>query len=115
MTILVVGDDELMRRFVRTVLERDGFQTIEAVDAIDGYQIIQEIGDSIDQLLNDINMPRMDGLALAQLTAESFPDMPILLITQNPSTLPDDRTRSSVLEKPFLLHDLIRAVRSVQT
>ena len=114
MTILVVDDDEFVRLFVRTVLENDGFQIIEAGDGIDGYKIIQEIGDSIDLLLTDNNMPRLDGLALAQLAAESFPDMRILLMTGQPSQFLDDRTRSSVLEKPFLLHDLIRAVGSVQ-
>jgi len=114
MKILVVDDDELMRFLIRTVLKKNGLQIIEAVDTFDGYKIIQEIGDSIDLLLTDINMPRLEGLALAQLAAESFPDMRILLMTRNPSTLPDDRTRSSVLEKPLLLHDLIRAVRSVQ-
>lgn len=89
MKILVVGADELVRLFVKTVMEKHGCQIIEAVDAIDGYKIIQETGDSIDLLLTDINMPRLYGLALAQLAAESFPDMRILLMAEQPSILPD--------------------------
>ena len=100
MTILVAEDDPYLRLAVKTILEKDGFHTIEASDGIDGYKIIQEIGSSIDLLLTDISMPRMDGLALAQSAARSYPNMPILLMTGQTSS--HHPTTYMVLHKPFL-------------
>jgi len=113
MTILVVDDDPLLRLIVRDALQEKGFGTTEASDGIEDYKPIQEIGDSIGSLLTDTNVTRI-GFSLALSAAEENSGMLILFMTGQPSHLLDVRTSSSVLEKPVLLHDLIRAVRSVQ-
>jgi DNA-binding NtrC family response regulator len=109
--ILVVEDDSLLRAVIKKILKTKGFQIIEAGDGIDGYKIIQEVGSEISLLLTDINMPRMDGLSLAQLTAALCPDMPILLMTGNPSWLPHPMGTYAVLRKPFLSQALVLALR----
>ena len=47
MVILLVDDDFLFRSAIRGILQKEGFQTIEAGDGIEGYNIIKEIGVSI--------------------------------------------------------------------
>ena len=59
-TILVVDDETGMRHMIRLVLEREGFQVVEAVDAESGLSRLS-VGD-IDVALCDIRMPGMDGL-----------------------------------------------------
>lgn len=59
-TILVIDDETGMRHMLRLVLEREGFQVVEAVDAESGLARLT-IGD-IDVALCDIRMPGMDGL-----------------------------------------------------
>jgi DNA-binding response OmpR family regulator len=114
MTILVVDDDPLLRLIVRAALQEEGFETTAVSDGIEDDETIQEIGDRIGSLLTDTRMPRIGGFSLAQSAAKENPGMLILFMTGQPSHLLDDRTRSSVVETPFLLHDLLRAVRSVQ-
>ena len=59
-TILVVDDETGMRHMIRLVLEREGFQVVEAEDAESGLKRLA-VGD-IDVALCDIRMPGLDGL-----------------------------------------------------
>ena len=79
MVILLVDDDFLFRSAIKGILQKEGFQIIEAGDGIEGYNIIKEIGASIDLLLTDIRMPGMDGLSVCGIgEKELHPRMPIL-------------------------------------
>ena len=111
MVVLVVDDDPFFRSTAKTMLQSHGFQTVEAGDGIEGYSIIQEMGSSIDLLLADINMPRMDGLSLAQAATEMYPAMPVLLMTGAAPWLPIKGY--VVLNKPVPHQELIEAVRKL--
>ena len=110
MVILLVDDDFLFRSAIKGILQKEGFQIIEAGDGIEGYNIIKEIGASIDLLLTDIRMPRMDGLSFAESVKELHPRMPILLMTGYARSLQNPMSYV-VLRKPFLRQALIDAVR----
>jgi CheY-like chemotaxis protein len=73
MSVLVVDDEPCFRYSVKALLRKEGFEVIEADDGIDGYDIVQKMGRSIDLLLTDINMPRMDGLELAKVARDFVP------------------------------------------
>ena len=60
-TILVAEDDEGVRRFTKTVLERSGYRVIEAVDGEDAVEKFRERPEEIDLLLFDMVMPKLDG------------------------------------------------------
>jgi CheY-like chemotaxis protein len=111
--ILVVEDDSLLRAVIKKILKIKGFQVIEAGDGIDGYKIIQEVGSEISLLLTDINMPRMDGLSLAQSTAALYPRIPIILMTADSAWLPHPMGRYAVLRKPFLSQALVQSIRKL--
>jgi len=66
MIVLLVDDDASFRCTVRALLGKEGLQIIEAFDGVEGLEILQQNGSRIDSLLTDINMPRMNGLSLAE-------------------------------------------------
>ena len=81
MPILVVDDEPLFRSAVSTILRKAGFHTIEARDGFEAYEIVRAIGASVELLLTDFQMPRMDGLSLIESVRELHPKMPVLLMT----------------------------------
>ncbi len=115
--ILLVDDDQSVRQFVKWLLHEEGFQTIEAGDGIEAFNLIEEFGKDIALLLTDIKMPRMDGVSLAESVRELFPRMPILLMSgyADSDALERLMTGCVVLQKPFLPDTLIQAVQKLLT
>ena len=110
MPILVVDDEPYFRSAINTILRKAGFQTIEARDGLEAYEIVRAIGASIELLLTDVLMPRMDGLTLIESVRELHPKMPVLAIT---GSRLENRPRSYVvLNKPIGREALLQAVRS---
>jgi DNA-binding NtrC family response regulator len=109
MPILVVDDDHVFRSSINTILRRAGFRTFEARDGLEAYEIVRTIGASIELLLTDLQMPRMDGLSLIESVRELHPKMPVLLIT---GLRPENQSRNyAVLTKPIGSEALLEAVR----
>jgi len=91
-------------------LRKAGFQVIEARDGFEAWEIVRATGASVELLLTDLQMPRIDGLSLIGSVRELHPKMPVLLMTGSPLV---DRTGSyAVLNKPFDREELLQAVRS---
>lgn len=64
LTILVVDDDAINRRSVRTLLESKGFLVLEASDGVDGFHILEN--DEVDAVVSDVLMPNMDGFLFCE-------------------------------------------------
>jgi PAS domain S-box-containing protein len=104
-TILLVEDEEAVRKFVRNVLEREGYAVMEARDGLEGETLLESTGARPDLLLSDIIMPRMGGVQLARSVRKSHPEIPILLMS---GYTEEDFNRQAetdesfpVLQKPF--------------
>ena len=110
MPILVVDDEPGFRSAVNAILRKAGFHTIEARDGFEAYEIVRAIGASVELLLTDFQMPRMDGLSLIESVRELHPKMPVLLLTG--SGLENGPGSYAVLNKPIDREALLRAVRS---
>jgi len=110
MIVLVVDDHELIRSLVSVLLTREGFRLLEAADGIDGYEILQQVGSRVDLLLTDIQMPRMDGISLAQRARQLYPNLPIVFMTGDLTSASQLPARSVVLEKQMLDRELIPAI-----
>ena len=109
MAILVVDDEPFFRSAVNSILRKASFDTIEARDGLEAYTIVRAIGASIELLLTDFRMPRMDGLALIESVRALHPKMPVLLMT---GSRVENRARSyAVLKKPIGREALLQAVR----
>jgi PAS domain S-box-containing protein len=116
-TVLLVEDDEEVRRFAREVLERLGYTVLEATGANDAVGISERHLGVINVLLTDVVMPQMSGRELAEAIAPARPETRILFM----SGYTDDAiVRHGVLEagikfleKPFSPQALAVKVREV--
>src|SRR3954452_18372177 len=88
--ILIADDEDSMRTLVARAIAMDGHETITAEDGAEALELLTRDGGAFDLLLTDIQMPVMDGIALALAAARDFPDLTILLRTE----LPDQRERA---------------------
>ena len=112
--ILVVDDDESVRRFTARALALDGHQVDQAEDGDEALERTLAQGGAYDLVLSDIRMPAMDGIALAKEAVKDFPDLRILLMTG----YAEQRERAGdlqaividVISKPFTLADIRAAV-----
>ncbi|MGO9829497.1 MAG: sigma-54-dependent transcriptional regulator [Myxococcaceae bacterium] len=66
--ILVVDDEPNARTALRTLLSEEGYSVAEAADGMDALDILRE--QSMDVILADVRMPRMDGVALVRAARE---------------------------------------------
>ena len=108
---LVVDDEPSVRKYVRNILEREHFRTLEAEDGSRALQIVQELGGGVDLIVTDIQMPNGDGLRLAHSVKESFPAVPVILVSGE--TRPDPDAGFEFVQKPFLPMTLVTAVRKL--
>jgi two-component system, cell cycle sensor histidine kinase and response regulator CckA len=116
-TILVVEDDDRVRRVSTSALERYGYRVLEARSAEAALGIFLEEGDSISLVVSDIVLPRMNGPALANELRASRPSLKVLYVsgyTEN-AFLSSGALSSGIdlLEKPFAPDALARRVRTI--
>ena len=80
-TVLVIEDNELNLKLVRSLLKLGHYQAIEAVDAETGIQLARE--QLPDLILMDIQLPGMDGLTGTRIIKEDpeLKDIPIVALT----------------------------------
>ena len=115
--ILLAEDDDSMRRFLASALERAGHEVVSCADGEEGLDTLHDQPKDFDLLLTDIVMPGVDGIELARRAAEADASLKIMFITGfaavalNPgSSAPKD---AKVLSKPFHLRDLVAEVERV--
>jgi two-component system, cell cycle response regulator CpdR len=112
--VLIADDEDSMRALVVRAIAMDGHETVTARDGAEALEILIRERGAFDLLLTDIQMPIMDGIALALSAARDFPELTILLMTG----FADQRERASnltaiahdVITKPFSVADIRSAV-----
>ena len=112
--VLIADDEDSMRALVARSIALDGHDIVTAQDGAEALDILIREEGAFDLLLTDIQMPIMDGIALALTAARDFPDLTILLMTG----FADQRERASglnaivhdVVTKPFSVADIRTAV-----
>jgi two-component system, cell cycle response regulator CpdR len=112
--VLIADDEDSMRTLVARAIAMDGHDTVTAQDGAEALEILTREDGAFDLLLTDIQMPIMDGIALALSAARDFPGLTILLMTG----FADQRERASnlsaiahdVITKPFSVADIRTAV-----
>lgn len=113
-TCLIVDDESSVRAYVKAILEREHFQTFEAQDVIQALRLVEKLGDLLDLVVSDIKMPGGDGVTFVCSVRESFPILPIILISgyAEPERQEHPSTSFEFLQKPFVPHALLRAVEN---
>jgi nitrogen-specific signal transduction histidine kinase/ActR/RegA family two-component response regulator len=116
-TVLVVEDDEAVRRLSRQMLENHGYRVLEVESAHHALELCREQGDTIDLVLSDVVMPGLSGRQLCEALWNQYPHIKVVLTSgyepsagRKAAQGPDD---VPFLQKPFTAEDLLRSVREV--
>ena len=116
-TVLLVEDEDLLRRMTREVLETSGYHVLEAANAHEAQRVSLSYPGTISVLLTDVVMPGLTGPDLARQLAPQRPRMKVLYV----SGYPDDASIPHVcpadgtdfLQKPFAPSALEQRLRAL--
>jgi CheY-like chemotaxis protein/two-component sensor histidine kinase len=116
-TVLLAEDDVNLRKLSRTVLAEFGYTVIEAVDGAEAVKKFMENKDTIQLLLFDLVMPKMNGKEAADEIRKIKPEMKVLFASgYDPDLLQQKELLGDgvhLVYKPISPMDLLRKVRSV--
>lgn len=115
-TILVAEDDPRTRQALASSLQKAGYVVITAVDGQDALEKFSEAAGSIDLVVLDVLMPRIDGFQVCQRLRETS-DVPIIMATVLSSSADRivglDMGANDYIVKPFSTKELIARIRSI--
>ncbi|TVQ77810.1 MAG: sigma-54-dependent Fis family transcriptional regulator [Bradymonadales bacterium] len=118
--ILIVDDEENVRKILGIQLRRLGHETVEAPDGPEALDFLKE--QAFQTVITDLKMPKMDGLELLQRIRKNYPQIPVVMITAHGTidTAVEAMKRGAFdyVTKPFqpeeFLEIIDRAVRSAE-
>jgi len=116
-TVLIVEDDDSLRKLARTVLKQNGYKVLEAENGEDALRVSETHDGSIELMITDVVMPKMSGKETAERLQLLYPQMKVIYM----SGYTDDAIVHhgvlapglNFLEKPFTPENLARKVREV--
>ncbi len=112
--ILIVEDEDAVRRLVSRTLVAKGFKVIEAKDGVEGYEKFLIRGEVIELVLTDIVMPKLGGVHMIKKMRMNNPDLKVIYMSgysENELKSADlDSSRTAFIPKPFQLNDLINSI-----
>jgi two-component system cell cycle sensor histidine kinase/response regulator CckA len=115
--VLLAEDDELVREFLLSTLERLGYQVLAADSGPSALELIKEEGQGVDLLVTDVIMPKMSGKELAGQLILDFPDLKVLYLSGYTDNVIAHHgvldPGVAFLQKPVTIMSLARKVRDV--
>jgi len=116
-TVLLVEDEEAVRRGGKRMLETRGYTVHEAASGMEALDVFAELGHGIDIVVSDVMMPEMDGPTLLRELRKDYPDLKFIFVSGYAEdafarNLPED-AKFGFLPKPFSLKQLATAVKEV--
>ncbi|HEX4067436.1 MAG TPA: response regulator [Acidobacteriaceae bacterium] len=111
-TILVVDDDEDFREVIAAILEKAGYDVLEAPNGAEAAAILDRRPGAVDLLITDIQMPKMTGAQLIECVLRLHPLTRVLCVSGEP---PDAALPASTpfLRKPFDRKSLLSKVKEI--
>ncbi|CDZ72652.1 Cell cycle control histidine kinase CckA [Neorhizobium galegae bv. orientalis] len=113
--VLLVEDEEAVRRGGKRMLETRGYTVHEAGSGVEALDILAELEGKVDIVVSDVVMPEMDGPTLLTELRKTYPDMKFIFVSGYAEdafarNLPDG-AKFGFLPKPFSLKQLAVVVR----
>jgi CheY-like chemotaxis protein len=113
LSVLIVDDEESVRKYVERVLREAGYKTALASDGPEAMLVAASL-ESFDLLLTDLMMPQMTGDELARRLRQSTPSLKVLYLTGFSDRLFTEKVTlwadEAFLEKPCSVKGLLQAV-----
>lgn len=117
-TVLVVDDEEIVRRLAGRMLLLFGYKVLEARDGHEAVKLLQRDPQRIAVVLTDLAMPGIGGRRLGETIASSWPQVRVLYMSGFPAQrmLNEGALDPShpFIQKPFTSEQLGRRVRDLQ-
>ncbi|KQS98182.1 MULTISPECIES: cell cycle histidine kinase CckA [unclassified Rhizobium] len=115
--VLLVEDEEAVRRGGKRMLETRGYTVHEAGSGVEALDIMDELNGAVDIVVSDVVMPEMDGPTLLREIRKNYPDLKFIFVSGYAEdafakNLPAD-AKFGFLPKPFSLKQLAVAVREM--
>jgi two-component system cell cycle sensor histidine kinase/response regulator CckA len=115
--VLLVEDEEAVRRGGKRMLETRGYTVHEAGSGTEALEIMEELDGQVDIVVSDVVMPEMDGPTLLRELRKGYPDLKFIFVSGYAEdafarNLPAD-AKFGFLPKPFSLKQLAVAVREM--
>ncbi len=114
-TVVIIEDEDAIRRGIVDALRAAGFEPIDAADGEAGLQAARQA--NVDLVLLDLLLPKMDGFEVLTKLRVTHPSLPVIILTARGSE--DDRVRGlrsgadDYVVKPFSARELLARVDAV--
>lgn len=116
--ILIIDDEQQIRSMLRLMLERDGYEVVEAPDGIEGIKAYRQ--KPADLIITDLIMPNKDGIGMIIELQKEFPDVKIIAMSGGGLNKPEGYLKGAkklgaacTLTKPIDREEMLRAVKNV--
>lgn len=114
-TVVIVEDEEAIRRGIVDMLRTAGYDPLEAADGEAGLAVARRAG--VDAVLLDLMLPKKDGLEVLSELRVTHPSLPVIILTARGSE--EDRVRGlrggadDYVVKPFSAREMLARVEAV--
>jgi two-component system, cell cycle sensor histidine kinase and response regulator CckA len=116
-TMLVVDDEEMVRRLATRILVTQGYLAVEARGGNEAVRMLQRNSQRVDGVLTDLAMPGLDGRRLGETIARCWPKIRVLYMSGFPASRMVSEgaldPSQPFLQKPFTSEQLLRKVREL--
>ena len=116
--ILVLDDNVALCKWITHILEKNGYDTLEAYDVEQGVKLLQE--NHADLLILDIFMPKQGGISTLIQVRNDFPEMKMIVVSGGGGSkhvdffqMAKDLGAHRLLQKPFTKEELLETVRDL--
>ncbi len=114
-TVLLIEDEEMIRRMTATMLSRLGFEVLTAKDGIEGVEVFRSHKEEIRCIICDLTMPRMGGWETMAALKQMAPGIPVILASGSSEahvmSVPRPERPEAFLSKPYNRDRLSAALR----
>ena len=115
-TILIVDDEQRMRTLIKDFLAKNDYEVIEAKDGEEALEIFNERQNTIDLILLDVMMPKLDGWSVLRQIRQTS-NLPIVMLTARGEEQDElfgfELGASEYISKPFSPKILVARVEAI--
>ncbi|MBW2568338.1 MAG: response regulator [Deltaproteobacteria bacterium] len=113
-TILLIEDDDVLRKIIKEFLEESEYVVLKAKDGLEGIEMINK--EAFDLIIVDVVLPHVSGIGVIEIAKTRYPEIPIICITGYgyfPEKLAEEKHADIVLNKPFELKKLVEVIETL--
>ena len=114
--LLIIDDDEEIISTLKYFLSTKRYEVFSASDGLEGLKLLDTEEQGFDLVITDLIMPNISGVGLIAIIKKKFPSLPIIGITgwgEHPEELATEFQADQILEKPFELSELDKAIKEI--